>query len=143
MNYIIDCCEITRYCFDRMGPYEGDRSLTKSHLFGIPPIDYMYYKLNWSVKSFILRCAILDEKGEDWRDYVMNKRWRNDPLPSEGKIQCLANDIKETRCVLMADRKFTAKLREIKEETKRGFNGFDDSLVERGLNKSKSPLTEI
>lgn len=132
INYIIDCCEITRYCLDRIGPYEGDDILTKSDLFGIPPVDYMYYKLNWSVKSFILRCAILDEKREDWQHYVMNRGWRDDPSPSEGKVQCLANDIRETRCILMADRKFTTKFREIKEEISSGFSGFDDdSLVQR------------
>lgn len=121
-NYIIDCCEITRFCFERLSPYEGDQPSTKLELFDNPPMGYMYYKLNWSIKSFILRCAILNEKCEDWDSYVINRGWRTHPLPSEGKIQCLANDKKQTQSLLAADKKFITKLREIEDDFKKGFN---------------------
>jgi hypothetical protein len=121
-NYIIDCCEITRYCFDRIGPFEGDDVFTKLDLFDTPPINYMYYKLNWSIKSFILRCVILDEKREDWDHYGINMGWRGSTLASAGKIHCLANDVHETRRILMLDKKFMRKLQEIELDIRRGIS---------------------
>ena len=78
--------------------------------------------LNWTVKSFVLRCAILDEKREDWKHYAANQGWLEVPAPSQGKIQCLANDRKETQSLLATYKKFMAKLREIEDDFKNGFN---------------------
>ena len=122
MNYIIDCCEITRYCFERLATFEDNGGLKKSSLFQTYPVAYMFYRLNWTVKSFFLRCAMLDEKREDWKHYAANQGWLEVPAPSQGKIQCLANDRKETQSLLATDKKFMAKLREIEDDFKNGFN---------------------
>jgi len=54
---------------------------------------------------------MLNEELEDWDSYVMNKGGRSHPLPSEGKIFCLANDKKETQLLLASDKKFMILLR--------------------------------
>jgi hypothetical protein len=122
-NYITECCETTRYCLNLTADFvKEDEVLAESDLFHIEPINYMYYRLNSSMRSFIVRCAILNEEFEDWDSYVMNKGWRGDPLPTEGKIFCLANDKKETQLLLARDKLFMTFLRKVEEEFRHGFN---------------------
>jgi hypothetical protein len=86
----------------------------------------MYYRLISCIESFFVRSAILNEEIEDWDNYVINKGWRPNPFPSEGKIFCLANDKQETKCLLARDKKFMTLLRKMEDKFRVGFSTLAD-----------------
>lgn len=137
-NYIAECCEITKYCLDHSEVYTDKNGIIpESQLFDTDSMQYMYYRLNSCIHSFIVRSAILNEEDEDWISYVINKSWRSNLFlfPSEGKIFCLANDKKETQLLLARDKKFMNSLRKVEHEFRNGFTTLADL---RGISKHES-----
>lgn len=127
-NYITDCCEITRNSINNARDYYYDEGQIpqKYDLFNAPPFEYMYYKLNSSIQSFIMRSAILDEEIENWSDYFINKGWWYEPRPSQGKILCLAKDRNQTQSLLARDKKFMRSLKEVEHKFRIGFSTLSD-----------------
>jgi hypothetical protein len=135
-NYITECCEITRNCINLAMDYSYDDKISvNSDFFNIPPIAYMYYRLNSSIQSFIVRSAVLDIDSENYMDDVINKAWRKEPLPSEGKILCLAHDRDQTQSLLSKDRKFMKSLREVEYKFRIGFDALSDPIVIGSMSK--------
>lgn len=125
-NYIIECCEITKYCLRIASLYaEENEMIPESDLFACTPINFMYYRLNLCIQSFIVRSVILNEESEDYDEYTINKGW--DPyISSRRKVSCLANDKKETHYLLARDKKFMSSLRETEKKFRTGFTALTD-----------------
>lgn len=128
-NYIIECCEITKYYLQLEGEFYGERQVDSvSDLFGGAPINYMYYRLNSCIQSFILRSVVLNEKFEDWDAYVINMGWDPHRWPQKRThiTACLANDKNETQFLLARDKKFMSSIRVTEEKLKIGFTTLTD-----------------
>jgi hypothetical protein len=103
-NYLEECSQLTRYALDELADYiEPDAKL--DDLLHTPPIAILQYQLNWHMKSFLLKTAIMTEDLIDWRHYNLQLIEQH---PLTGKIRCIANDRQYTFALLSGDKKFTA-----------------------------------
>ena len=111
----------TRYALDILVTYlEPGQTSVEPDEFGIlPPIEKLYFQLNWHVKSFLLKVAIMKEEHIDWRDILpMHPENR---FPSQEKILCTANDKIETYDLLSEDRKFMQTLNAVQTDFIQGY----------------------
>jgi hypothetical protein len=132
-SYLEECCQITRYALEFMVEYiEPGTNMTAAELVRLPPIAKLQIQLNWHIKSFIVKTAIMKEGLIKWDD--LNEQRPHHYFPSRGKIKCTANDRLETFSLLSEDKKFMNALEEIEEEFSEGY----DKLIELKNKKKNS-----
>lgn len=120
-NYLEECCMITRYALDILVTYlePGQTSVNPDDFGILPPIEKLYFQLNWHVKSFLLKVAIMKDEHIDWRDSI--PMHPEDRFPSQEKILCSANDKIETYDLLSEDRKFMQALNAVQTDFTQGY----------------------
>jgi hypothetical protein len=129
-NYLEECCRTTRYTLEEMTDYVNPAMESRELLDSIP-IKILQYQLNWHIKSFILKAAILTEDLIDWRNFAELSTAKS--FSSTGKLRCIANDRVDTLTLLSGDKKFMKALEEIEGQFSKGY----DKLIEL-KNKKKS-----
>jgi hypothetical protein len=107
-NYLEECSQLTRYALEAVRDYI-QTDMKSSELFDCPPIEILQYQLNWHIKSFLLKIAIMTKDLIDWRTF------------REDKFQCTANDRIETFILLSGDKKFMKALEEIERPFREGY----------------------
>jgi hypothetical protein len=121
-NYVVDCCQMTRYALDIMVTYLSpeDIDIKSSEFVDSPPINKLQFQLNWHIRSFLLKIPSMKDEIVDWR-YLTNQTAEN-RFPSQDNIICTANDRIETFFLLSKDKKFMNALQEIERDFHEGYH---------------------
>lgn len=129
-SYLEQCCQMTRYALEML-VYYIDPDIKSTEVVELPPIIVLQFQLNWHIKSFLLKTAIMTEDVIDWRYFGQQVSARYSQ--SKGSIRCTANDRVETFTLLSGDKKFMKALEEIEEQFSEGYN----KLIELKNKKKK------
>jgi hypothetical protein len=121
-NYLEECCQMTTYALDIMVDYiyPPGTDITLSEIILLPPIEKLYFRLKWHIKSFLIKTAIFKD-AIDWRDLLKHPS-ESRRFPSKEKIRCTADDRIETFSLLSGDKKFIKALEEVKGDFSEGYN---------------------
>jgi hypothetical protein len=124
-NYLEQACQTTRYALERIAAFLTEYPSFKSTelMLELGPIQILQYQLNWHIKSFILKLAVITEDLIDWRNYNLQPI---EDHPLRGKIRCVANDREYTFALLSSDKKFMKALERIEGQVREGY----DTLIE-------------
>jgi hypothetical protein len=128
-NYLEECCQITRYALEMVVDYV-EPDMKSSELLESSPIIILQYQLNWHIKSFILKTAIMTEDLIDWRNLA--EQGTEHPFSPKGVIRCIANDRIKTFALLSDDKKFMKALEEIEKQFSESYNNIIELKNKKG-----------